>query len=88
MRMPPFKTYHLLHSDKGCLASSNTMPCINLCAYLYQDEAPHHTKERLSIYIPTTSTGFLSLTQNGRLGIKLDYKPATLNKTLTIVDKV
>ncbi len=88
MRMPPFKTYHLLHSDKGCLASSDTMPCINLCARLYQDEAPHPTKERLSIYIPTTSAGFLSLTQNGRLGIKLDYKPATLNKTLAIVDKV
>lgn len=88
MRMPPFKTYHLLHSDKGCLASSDTMPCINLCARLYQDEAPHDTKERLSIYIPTTSDEFLSLTQNGRLGIKLDYKPATLNKTLAIVDKV
>lgn len=88
MRMPPFKTYHLLHSDKGCLSSSNTMPYINLCARLYPDKAPHHTKERLSIYIPTTSTGFLSLTQNGRLGIKLDYKPATLNKTLAIVDKV
>ena len=88
MRMPPFNTYHLLHSDKGCLASSDTMPYIDLCARLYPDKAPHHTKERLSIYIPTNSKRFLSLTQNGCLGIKLDYKPATLNKTLAIVDKV